>query len=168
MQRLTHPQQEGAADECCEWIGKHNAQTLLLAVSLWGIARREGMACCFFFHFSMLFTLLCIYFPPVSPHHVFLPALTLFGSTTLTTRFTFLTSCGSLFLFFSYIFSHRALSLSLCCSAGPNYRPVESVYNSTHRSLSLLLVCASETHKGGERGDGNSGGKKCLHSISCV
>lgn len=49
--RGSHTQQEGAADECFEWIGNHNAQTLLLAMSLWGIARREGTAYCFLVFF---------------------------------------------------------------------------------------------------------------------
>lgn len=39
-------------------------------------------------------------------------------------------------------------SSSLSCSAGPNYQAGESVYYSTHRSLGLLLLCASEAHKG--------------------
>lgn len=43
------------------------------------------------------------------------------------------------FLFHFFFFLSR--------SSGPNYGAVECVYCSTHRSLGLLLLCASEAHK---------------------
>lgn len=68
-----------------------------------------------------------------------------------TIFFTFL----SLSLILSFLFFTQARLLP--CLAWPKYPPIDSVYNSTHRSPSLLLVCAREIHKGSERGNGHSG-----------
>lgn len=79
---------------------------------------------------------------PFPFHHTF----TLVGSAApATCSASQLPLAGSIVLFHFTLFS---LSLSLPHSSGPNYRAVESVYCSTHRSLGLLLLCASEAHKG--------------------
>lgn len=90
----------------------------------------------------------CIYLLPSYPDHALFTILSLSSGQRLQPPVQLPSSlplAGSIILFHFTFFS---FSLSLSRSTGPNYRAVESVYCSTHRSLGLLLLCAIEAHKG--------------------
>lgn len=153
MQRLTHPQLEGALrDSRQTW----HCKNLLLAASLWRRAgrekerekRRTRRDCCFSSISNSLplwtydMHLFASFLPRPCPFHY---TFTLVGSAAPATcsASQLPSSC-----WFYRTFSFHIFSLSLSRSSGPNYRAVESVYCSTHRSLGLLLLCAIEAHKG--------------------
>lgn len=154
MQRLTHPQLEGALrDNRQTWRCKN----LLLAASLWRRAGREkererkggrGGTAAFppfliLFHYEHM---TWIYLLPSYPDHALFTILSLSSGQRLQPPVQL---PSVLLLVLSYFFiSYFLRSRSLSRSSGPNYQAVESVYCSTHRSLGLLLLCASEAHKG--------------------
>lgn len=168
----THsPQQEGAGDEWWEWIVKHDARTLLLAVTLrqregerrrrrrcrgiWLISLKSSP-----FLFSSFFTLLQFlsYLPPFSYFH-FLPlSLVLCPFVPSLQHILCLPPVIPILPFISpLIYSPFHLSFLISVRlpfyftpaltppwpSGPKNQPIDCVYSFTHRSFSLLFrsVC---------------------------